>query len=96
MKIAAEQVAILYIIVAVGIMAEKTDLFTEKTARLCTNLLFFVITPAVIVRSFLQIKYDAETAKGLFIAIGCGLLLHLVAAAINIPFFRKEIGRAHV
>lgn len=89
MKIAAEQVAILYIIVAVGIVADKTNLFTEKTARLCTNLLFFIITPAVIVRSFLQIKYDAETAKGLFIAIGCGLLLHLVAAVINIPFFRK-------
>lgn len=89
MKIAAEQVAILYIIVAVGIIADKTNLFTEKTARLCTNLLFFIITPAVIVRSFLQIKYDAETAKGLFVAIGCGLLLHFVAAVINIPFFRK-------
>ncbi len=89
MKIATEQVVILYIIVAVGIMADKTKLFTEKTARLCTNLLFFIITPAVIVRSFLEIKYDAQTAKGLFIAIGCGLLLHLVAAMINIPFFRK-------
>lgn len=89
MKIATEQVVILYIIVVVGIMADKTKLFTEKTARLCTDLLFFIITPAVIVRSFLEIKYDAQTAKGLFIAIGCGLLLHLVAALINIPFFRK-------
>ena len=89
MKIAAEQVAILYIIVLVGIVADKTNLFTEKTAKLCTNLLFFIITPAVIIRSFLQIEYDAETAKKLFIAIGCGLLLHSVAALINIPFFRK-------
>jgi predicted permease len=89
MSIAAEQVAILYIIVAVGVLADKTNLFPEKTARLCTNLLFFIITPAVIVHSFLQIEYDAETAKSLFIAIGCGLLLHLVASVINIPFFRK-------
>lgn len=89
MKIAAEQVAILYMIVIVGIIADKTNLFTEKTARLCTNLLFYIITPAVIIRSFLEIKYDADTAKGLFIAIGCGLLLHFVAAVINIPFFRK-------
>ncbi len=89
MLVAAEQVAILYIIVAVGIIADKTNLFTEKTARLCTNLLFFIITPAVIVKSFLEIKYDRETARGLFIAIGCGLLLHFVAAVINIPFFNK-------
>jgi len=89
MRIAAEQVAILYIIVAVGVIADKTNLFTEKTARLCTGLLFYIITPAVIVRSFLEIEYDRETAKGLFIAIGCGLLLHFVAAVINIPFFRK-------
>ncbi len=89
MMVAAEQVAILYIIVAVGILADKTNLFTEKTARLCTNLLFFIITPAVIVKSFLEIEYDRDTAKGLFIAIGCGLLLHLVAAVINIPFFNK-------
>ena len=51
MRIAAEQVAILYIIVAVGVLADKTNLFTEKTARLCTGLLFYIITPAVIVRS---------------------------------------------
>ncbi len=89
MRVAAEQVAILYIIVAVGVIADKTNMFTEKTARQCTNLLFYIITPAVIIKSFLEIKYDAQTARGLFIAIGCGLLLHFVAAVINIPFFRK-------
>jgi predicted permease len=89
MLLAAEQVAILYLIVAVGVVADRTGLFTESTARLCTNLLFFIITPAVIIRSFLVIDYDPKTAQGLFIAIGCGLLLHLVAAVINIPLFRK-------
>jgi len=89
MRIAAEQVAILYIIVAVGVIADKTNMFTEKTARLCTNLLFYIITPAIIIKSFLDIKYDPVTARRLFIAIGCGLLLHFVAAVINIPFFQK-------
>ncbi len=87
---AAEQVAILYIVVAVGVLADKTGLYTEKTARLCTGLLFYIITPNVIVRSFLEIEYSPETAKKLFIAIGCGLLIHAVAAVINIPFFRKS------
>ncbi len=89
MKLAAEQVAILYLVVAIGVIADKTGTFTEKIAKLCTGLLFYVITPAVIIRSFLDIEKTSETSRGLFIAIGCGLLLHLVAAIINIPFFRK-------
>ena len=89
MLISAKQVAILYIIVAVGAIADKTGLFTEKTAKLCTNLLFYIITPAVIIKSFLEIEYSKETAIGLFQAIGCGLLFHLVAALISLPFFRK-------
>ena len=42
--IAAEQVAILYILVAVGFIADRTKLFTEKAARLCTDLMFYIIT----------------------------------------------------
>ncbi|HRT82104.1 MAG TPA: AEC family transporter, partial [Oscillospiraceae bacterium] len=36
-----------------------------------------------------QVEKTEETSRGLFIALGCGLLIHLVAALINIPFFRK-------
>jgi predicted permease len=86
---AAGQVAVLYIIVAVGCLADKVKFFTEKTAKQCTNLLFYIITPAVIVKSFLEIEYDKQTVRGFFIALGCGMLLHTVAIAINTPFFRK-------
>lgn len=89
MKIASGQVAVLYIIVATGFIADKIGLFTEKTARLCTDLLFYIITPAVIIRSFLDIKYDPQTAKGLFIAMGCGMLMHTISVLINLPLFRR-------
>lgn len=56
MMIAARQVVILYIIVAVGFLAVKTNMFTQQTAKSCTNLLFFIITPAVIINSFLTIN----------------------------------------
>ena len=87
--IVAKQVAILYIIVAVGALADKTGLFTETTAKRCTDLLFYIITPAVIIQSFLDIEFDADTARGLFLSVGCGLLFHTVAALIKLPFFRK-------
>jgi len=89
MLVAAKQVAILYIIVAVGVLADRTNLFTEKTARLCTNLLFYIITPCVIVRSFLEIERTPEKVRGILVAIGCGLLMHTVASVLSLPLFRK-------
>jgi predicted permease len=86
---AASQVAVLYIIVAVGCLADKVKFFTENIARQCTNLLFYIITPAVIVKSFLEIEHDSQTVRGFFIALGCGMLLHTVAITINAPLFRK-------
>ncbi len=89
MMIAAKQVAILYILVAVGAVADKTKLFSEKTAKACTDLLFYIICFCVIVQSFLQMEHNGENTKNLFIAIGCGMLMHFVAALISAPFFRK-------
>ena len=90
MLTAAQQVLILYIIVAVGFAAEKFGVYPEKVARSCTDLLFYVITPAKIIQSFITLDYNPETAKGLFIAIGCGLLLHGVAALISTAVFNKS------
>ncbi len=87
--VASEQVAILYILVAVGAISDKIGVYTEKVAKSCTDLLFYVITPAVIIQSFLSLEYNPETAKGLFIAMGCGFVLHIVSAAISAIVFNK-------
>ena len=87
--ITAKQVLILYILVAVGAVADKTRLFTERTAKACTDILFYVITFSVIVQSFLSMDNTAENTRGLLTAVGCGLLMHFVAAVIAFPFFRR-------
>ena len=89
MMIAAKQVVILYLLVAVGAVCDKVHLFTEKTAKACTDLLFYVITFCVIVQSFLTMDNTASNTKNLLIAIGCGMLMHLVAALISVPLFRR-------
>ena len=88
--IASEQVAILYILVAVGAIADKAGIYTEKVAKSCTDLLFYIITPAVIVESFLSLEYNPETAKSLFIAMGCGFILHIVSAGISAAVFNRS------
>ncbi len=87
--IASEQVAILYILVAVGAIADKIGVYTEKIAKSCTDLLFYIITPAVIIESFYTLEYSPETAKGLFTAIVCGFVLHIVSATISSLVFNR-------
>ncbi len=87
--IASEQVAILYVLVAVGAIADKVGIYTEKVAKSCTDLLFYIITPAVIIQSFLSLEYSPDTVKGLFTALACGFVLHVVSAAISSLVFNK-------
>lgn len=86
--IAGKQVLILYIIVAAGYVCDRTGIFTEKTARASNDLLFYLITPCVIINSFLTTEFTADTAKGLVLAGGCAALTHLTGIVLSLPFFR--------
>ena len=88
--IAAENVAILYILVAVGFIADRTGLFTEKAARLCTDLMFYIITPAKIVQSFLSMEFSRESATSLAIAAACGAGIHIIGVGISFFVFNKS------
>lgn len=90
MQTAAQQVFILYIIVAVGFIADKIGVFTEKTARACNDLMFYIVTPCVIVGSFLSTKYSPETGKSFATALGCSFLAHFIGILIATPFFNKK------
>ena len=85
--IAARQVGILYIMVIIGVVCDKLGLFTEKTGKACNNLLFYIITPCVIINSFFTSEFTKESGTKLLIALGCGFLLHFIAIAINTPLF---------
>lgn len=89
-KTAGLQVAILYILVAVGFIADKTGLYTQKTAKATTNLLFYIITPMVIINSFLNMEFSSDSVKGLLISFGIAIMIHVVAIIITIPFFNKK------
>ncbi len=93
--IAAKQVVILYIIVAAGYVCDKTKIFTVRTSRASNNLLFYLITPCVIVNSFLTTEFTANTAKGLALAGVCAALTHLTGIALSAPFFRDVTKRTN-
>ena len=85
----AQQVLILYILIAVGFFADKAGLYTEKASKLNTNLLFYIITPLVIVNSFMTIDKSPENLKGFGLAAACGVAIHVIGIFLIIPFFNK-------
>lgn len=90
MQTAAQQVFILYIIVAVGFICDRLNLFTEKTARACNDLMFYIVTPCVIVGSFLNTEFTPETGKSFAVALACSFLAHFVGIILATPFFNKK------
>lgn len=86
----AQQVGILYLLVAVGFAADKLKVFKESTAKLSNDLLFYIITPCVIVQSFMNMDFNVNTVKSLGIAFLCMAGTLTMGMLIPIPFFNKS------
>ena len=90
MATAAQQVLILYLIVAVGFAADRLHVYKESTAKLSNDLLLYIITPSVIIQSFMNMEFDVKTASSLGIAFLCMSATLTVGILIAIPFFNKS------
>lgn len=90
MTTAGVQVLTLFLLMAIGFIADKTGVFTEKTAKASTDLLFYIVTPAVMINSFLSMDYTKERLKYFLIAFACGLCTHFIGMLLSAPFFKKS------
>jgi predicted permease len=90
MMTAAQQVVILYLIVAVGFIADRLHIFGQDTAKRSNDLLFYVITPVVMVQSFINMEFSKETAKSFVIAFLCMFGTLTVGILLALPFFNKS------
>ena len=90
MTMAAQQVIILYLLVAVGFIADRLHVFGQETAKRSNDLLFYIITPVVIVQSFMNMDFDIKTAKTLLIAFVCMTGTLTVGILLALPFFNNK------
>ncbi len=84
------QVVILFLVAAVGFICHKTGIYTEKASRLTTNLLFYIVAPAIIIRSFYGMDYSRDSIKGLLMALLGGILFHVVGIVFSAVLFNKK------
>lgn len=83
------QVVILFLIAMVGLVCHKTGIYTQKASRLTTNLLFYIVAPAIIIRSFLGMEYSKDALSGLLKALLGGIFFHIVGMLFAKFLFNK-------
>lgn len=90
MTMAAQQVLILYLIVAVGFVADRLHVFGQDTAKRSNDLLFYIVTPTVIIQSFMNMEFDKSTAGAFLKAFLFMSGTIIVANLLAVPFFNKN------
>ena len=86
------QVAMLAVLIVVGFTADKAHIYSEKTARATNDLLFYIITPSVIVNSFLNVELTAENGVGFLTAAAIAVAFHTLLSLI-VPLLYRKAGK---
>ena len=90
MQSATTQVVILYLLVLVGFVLDKAKLFSSSTAGHLIDMLLYVVTPCVLVNSFLEMEPTESHIKSFFLSFGLMFLTHIIAIVLSLPFFRRQ------
>ncbi len=85
------QVSILAVLVVIGFICDKAGLFTQRLAKECNNLLFYIITPSVVIHSFLNVEFSAANAFSFLMMALIMVVLH-GAGALVLRFCYKDSG----
>ncbi len=85
-----KQVVILYIMAAVGFAADKTGIYKAEVSKATNDLMFYVVTPSVIVNSFFSAEFSSESGKNFLTAVIFSVFSHIIGMALSAPFFNKK------
>ncbi len=83
------QVAILAVLVAVGYICDKVKVYTQDVSKACNDLLFYIITPAMIINSFLNVEFNVQNSRSFLLALGIIAVFHTVGMLVVRPLFKK-------
>lgn len=87
--IVAQQVAVIFLLILVGVGMKKKNLVTQAGIDQFTSLLLWVVTPCVLVNAY-QKEFETDLAWGLFMALVFAIITHGIAIALSHLLFRRE------
>lgn len=81
--ITAQQVIILFLLIGCGFVAVKTGVLKQEGKQTLSNLLLYLVVPAMIVHSYMM-KFSEEILHNLLAAFGMSVLAILIGTAITL------------
>ena len=89
--ITAQQVAVLFLLIGTGALAVKTGVLKLENKQALSNLLVYIVVPAMIVNSY-RMEFSAEILRNLLAAFGMSILAVLVGTVITLVLTRNKKG----
>ena len=90
------QVIILLLLMALGVILTKKNIFTEAGVKSMTDLVLLFVTPCVIIKSFIR-EFDPSTLKAILISFAAAVAVHILFIAVSLLLCRsKDIARRRV
>lgn len=92
----AQNVLTLFLLVAVGVVCGKCRLLNEAAVKACANLVLYIATPCVIIKSCIR-TFDTQLLRGFLIVALAAAINHAVLILVARWLFRdKDEGRRRV
>lgn len=83
------QVIIMLLLIVVGFILARTRLVNDMGVDQMVNILFYAVTPVMIIDSFCRVEFTADAALSLAVMAGCAFAAHLVGILLSWVVFRK-------
>lgn len=88
--IVSEQVAILFILIAVGFFCGKTGLINDTGSKYLTDVVLYLATPCVIIKSFQEVNFSYQLLINLGLTALCATLIHILSIFVCRLIFRNK------
>jgi len=85
----AEQVFILFILVAIGFICGKVKILSDDSVKVISNLCLMFATPAVIIKSFIR-EFNSSEATNYLLALLAASICHFVAIGLAHLLYRGK------
>ena len=83
------QVLILLILILLGFTLTKSNVFTEQGVKCMTDLVLTLVTPCVIIKSFIR-EFDTKTLKNLIVSFLIAFLTHILFIILGKLFIKDK------
>ena len=94
--ICAQQVVVLFLLIATGTVAVKTGVLKPENKQALSNLLVYLVVPAMIINSY-RMEFSAEILRNLLAAFGMSVLAICIGTVITLVLTaRRKDSRAPI